>query len=137
MHDVGYVKQYDNIFRNGSSTTNAAFLQQTSSKVSSLISNSARNAASQQNSVLPSSIISPTNKGSLLAATFSVASTIQSKDRVSDNDPLTRQESPKNNNLKQIQVMLIYYIQSSGKKKGNDEKDFASHVKYKAPEKIH
>ena len=70
LHGVGYVKQYANIFRNGSSNTNAALLQQTSSKVSSLIRNSENNAAFKEISKLSPSIISSTNQFSRLAATF-------------------------------------------------------------------
>ena len=50
------VKQYANILRHGSSHSNAALLQQTSSNVSSLIRNSASHAALKQNSKLSPSI---------------------------------------------------------------------------------
>ena len=93
--------EYANIFRHGSSNTNAALLQHTSSKVSSLIRNSESNAAFKKHSKLSPSIISSTHQVYRLAATFSVTSTTQYKDLASDNDSLIRQESPNKNNLKQ------------------------------------
>ena len=125
MHAVGYVKQYDKIFRNGSYNTNAALFQHTPSKVSSLICNSGSHAAFKSNSKLSPSIIKSTNQVSRLAATLSVASTTQPKDLDSDNDSFTRQECPNKHILTQNQVLLIDYIQPSGEKRGNDEKDFS------------
>ena len=125
LYGVGYVKQYDNIFQNGSYNTNAALLQLTPSKAHSLICNSGSHSAFKSNFKLSPSIIKSTNQVSRLAATLLVASINQPKDFDSDNDSLTRQESPNKHILTQNQVLLIDYFQPSGEKRGNDEKDFS------------